>query len=356
MRSANEEAEATVALAFAATVLVTPLDPWITDAELKEVVTAYGISPAVYDSAIYEILQKRSPERRPRDEKLRPQGLDLMRLQLFGGSKYPAQFSMAAVAQIARAFDKLDRIHGQNNGVTFELLIGECAGPLDRIESALGFLLVHGHVQRVGDRFVRRLAVDGEDYGGNDPDHPEGSKLAKMVEVLGGVVALRSGQAAPTSPPTQRFFLFLKKQGWEAFASWWALSTKELSTVADLAPTAATVLAGSLLEAALVAIAAPAKAAGEWRQKWLDEDPSTWGARDLIKQAELAGTFSATQATLARQLMDLRNRIHAGKFSTAGKPPFVPKFSDAHEAKLARLNLDALLSRILEWPPIAALN
>ena len=355
MQSAHDQAKAAVALAFVATVIVDPLDAWLTESELKDVVTGYGIPPPVFNEIRYEILEERERSHRSQDDKLRPQSMDLMLLMMSGGTHYPPIFSMVAVERVEKAFSKLEALHGQNAGLTLELLLAECAGPPDENQRALGFLLTHGHVKRSGDRFIRTMNLGGS-FGANDPNHPVIEKLARMANLVGNVVALRRGTSAPTSPPTQRFFLFMKKQGWEAFASWWALTTKELDAVADHAPTAATVLAGSLLEAALVAIAAPAKAAGEWRQNWLENDPTQWQLRDLIKQAEIAGTFTPTQSGQARQLADLRNRIHAGRFSTAGKPPFAPQYSDAHEAKLARLNLDALLARILEWAPIAVLT
>jgi len=354
MESAGDEAKRAISLALVAAVVVRPLDAWLTEDELKEVVTGYGISPLVFREVIHGELSARCDTRHPDYEKLRPNGLDLTRLMMFGGEKYPAVFSMATVARLAAAFSRLEKQMGEKSGVTLELLLAEAGGDADTVERALGFLLTLNHVTLNGNRFVRRLPLDGN-YGGNAASHPADEKLERMTGLVRVVVAARSGNASPASPPTQRFFLFLRKQGWEAFASWWALTVRELETTADYAPTATTVLAGALLEAALVAIAGPARAANEWRQEWLEKDPQEWQLKALIKQAESAQTFSQTDAELARTLASLRNRIHAGRFSTAGRPPFAPQYTNAHEAKIARLHLDLLITKILEWGPIARL-
>ncbi|HEX2875219.1 MAG TPA: hypothetical protein VHP33_28400, partial [Polyangiaceae bacterium] len=149
--------------------------------------------------------------------------------------------------------------------------------------------------------------------------------------------------------------LFLKRQGLESLAGWWAMTTQELHSLGDRHPTACTVLAASMLEAALVAIAEPAKSAGEWRKKDLLEPSERWKLGMLIDQAEVALTFSKNEAVLARTLADLRNRIHVGKSAVSGPERFKLQFTNPQDATIARNHLELLLVRILEWPPIAAL-
>ena|SRR6188768_1075568 len=110
-----------------------------------------------------------------------------------------------------------------------------------------------------------------------------------------------------------------------------------------------------MLEAALVAIAEPAKIAGEWRKKDLLEPSERWKLGMLIDQAEVALTFSKNEAVLARTLADLRNRIHVGRAAVSGPERFKLQFTNQQDATIALKHLELLLVRILEWPPIAAL-
>jgi hypothetical protein len=120
--------------------------------------------------------------------------------------------------------------------------------------------------------------------------------------------------------------------------------------------TAATVLAASMLEAALVAIAEPAQVAGKWQRTFLKTDlPERWKLGQLIDQAEAPGPFSPDEAAHARTVAALRNRIHVGKFSATGQDRFRPPFTNDHEATLAVKHLELLLAKILDWAPIAAL-
>lgn len=181
-------------------------------------------------------------------------------------------------------------------------------------------------------------------------------RLSAMIEKVRAVFAARGGETVQSTPPLARFHLFLEKQGLHAMAAWWAMSTNELRAAETHLPCAATVVAASILEAALVAIAEPAVAAGEWRQDFLTKIPSKdWKLGKLIDQAKIARTFSDADAHLAETLQDLRNRIHVGKFAATGAERFKPPFANAHEATLAVRHLDLLLTRILGWGPIAVL-
>jgi hypothetical protein len=133
------------------------------------------------------------------------------------------------------------------------------------------------------------------------------------------------------------------------FATWWALTSDELRDAGDRYPTSSTVLAGALVEAALVAIAQSAKSAGQWNQKFLTaKEPPGWKFGELIDQAEAAGTFSKSDALMARGLAEFRNRIHAGKFATPGRPPAPPSLNP-QQPRIARDHLDHLLDKILQW-------
>ncbi len=182
--------------------------------------------------------------------------------------------------------------------------------------------------------------------------------LRSLINTVQDAFLARGAGHTPGRLPTERFHLLLLMQGWHAFAGWWAGMTTELDSLTDRSqPSAVCILAGALLEAALVAVAEPCRAAGEWRNKFLKEkNPNRWNLGELVDQAQVSGAFSSEQATLAREIADFRNRIHAGKFSHSGAPPFHPPSTNAHEAELARLHLQRLIDALLSFGPVASLT
>lgn len=332
--------------------VVDPLGQGLTRDELKGAAIESGMSPAVFTEVITEFWEERTKSHA--DQTIRAGSNDLTLLGAMNGHRFPPVLPMSTIPRVEGALTRLEQRLGVKTAKSLEAILSECADPPDDVKLALGILLTHEHVERAGDGFRRRLPGGGS-FGTNAPDHPESQALNAAIRIMEGIMAIRSAEPSSAMRPIDRFHAFLEKQGWNGLVGWWAATAQETAGLWDHYPSAATVLAGALLEAALVAIAEPAKAAGEWNHKFLKDDPRTWQLRDLIKQAEAAGTFSPNGAAHARTLADLRNRIHAGRFATAGPDPFRPPHTNAHEAHVAKLHLDFLLTAILEWKPIATL-
>lgn len=351
MGQIRDEAERTIALALIAALVVCPLDPKLSQRELLDVAVQSGISPPVFGEAYEEMIR----QRRPTDYTVALESMDLVMLWVRGDHTYPDIFPMDAIRRVGEAFHKLQKRHGVKTPQPLEMILSESPDTRDAVELALGFLVVHGNVTRVGDNFVRH-SDDEPDYGRSNAAHPVAARLRAMVGVVRNVVAARRNEVVPETPPIQRFHLFLKKQGWIAFASWWAITSREFVALGDQYPTATTVLAGSLLEAALTAISDTARSGGHWRQRFFHEKPpEKWNFSQLIDQAKEAGPFDKADGLMAEKLAELRNRIHAGQFHTQGRGPFTPRSVDHHEAHLAKQQLEHLLKKILDWAPVAAL-
>lgn len=358
MPDVHTEATRVLRRVLLAAFLLDPLCPGISNKELRFAAIKLGMSPAIFKEVIPKF-QTEHPGGDP--DMISVSSLDLTLVGASGtGHSFPAEFAINSLDHLCEAFARLERQHGINSPKTLAMILSECPEDPSTIKRALGFLAVHNRVERRENGFVRTRITGGgrigDSMGRTDPMHPESTAITKAMGVVRAVLSTRVGGDQPSVPPTERFHLFLTKQGWRGLAGWWSASLEEANGLWEHYPTAATVMAGAMLEAALVAIAQPSMKAGEWKQKFLKENPQSWQLRDLIKQAEAAGTFSPDDATHARTLANLRNRIHAGRFASDGSDPFRPPSTNAHEAQLAKLSLDLLLSRILDWPPLSALE
>lgn len=345
MSDHQNEAKVAISLAIVATVLVDPLNPGLTREELKDIVLNSGIAPGLFDEVCGDEL-----ERRTIDGKgvIRPGPLDLNWVR--GGDGYPSQVPIDAAYRLGDIFKRLN-VRGTKVPKTLELLRSEWPDATELIDGALGLMLTLGVASATGDGYVS----SGMErvYGKRIANHRLEGRMEVMVKLVRNAIAARSGSSVPTSTPSQRFHMLLKKLGLDGLAGWWANNHREFVVLADHCPTASTVLAASLLEASLVAIAKPAQNAGHWTK--LATLPKDWKLGELIRNAENSGVFSASDAAHARSLADLRNRIHVGKFADGSPQQFKVPHTNDHEARMAKEHLSHLLNKILEWPPVAAL-
>jgi hypothetical protein len=96
---------------------------------------------------------------------------------------------------------------------------------------------------------------------------------------------------------------------------------------------------------------------GAWAAKFFKEQqPKDGKFQRLVEAAKHGGTLSEAEALLAEHIGDVRRRIHAGGYTADGGATFSPPYSNAHEARKARDDLDVVLTAILRWPPVAALT
>ena len=354
MADVHSEAQQRITQALIAALLVRPLDPGLTKEELQQLVVGGGISASVFGEVIEEVWARQN---RDAGGKAVVSQMDLVML-LARGEGYPAElFPVEAIGQLNSAFDQLERDHGKLSSKTMPMLLSQCLGPPEQIECGLGLLLALGRLKRAGSGFVRHADFSREfDQSAQRGHHAWSQAIRSLVPDVERILAARTGDTVPSVLPIGRFHRFLQKQGWDEFAQWWAMTSREMTALGKHQPTAATVLAGALLEAALVAIAEPAKSAGHWRNKFLNNPPESWKLKDLVDQAQAAGTLSQADAALAYNVAELRSRIHAGRYSTAGRGPFKPPCTNSHESVLAKAQLERVLDVILSWPTVLALT
>jgi hypothetical protein len=355
MGDVNEEAERCFRQTLVAALLVKPLDPGLTLKEMEEVVTQSGFSVPVARDVLPGLFRARNvlPDRMV---SLKQE--DLWNVFRHFDNDYPEElFPLEAVRELARAFDELDRDMSKPKAKSLAILEAKCANQSgEAVQRALGFMLALKTVKAVDGGFIRQGDFEGEIRPqATEGKHPWIKPVLQLKSIVELVLARRDGVGHTTESPVDRFGRFLKKQGWLEFARWWAMSTQEMRTLGEHHPIASTVLAGALLEAALVAIAAPAKEAGQWNQGWLNDPPQKWQMHKLIQQAESAGTFNSSDMHMATTVAEFRNRIHAGQFSPTWRGPFVMPHTDAHQARITHDNLEHLLERILRWPPVLLL-
>jgi hypothetical protein len=355
MGDVNVEAERCFRQTLVAALLVRPLDPGLTLLEMEAVLTQSGFSVPVTRDVLPGLFRERKvlPNRM-----VSLKAEDLWNVFRHFDNDYPRElFPIDAVRELARAFDELDKDMSKPKAKSLAMLEAKCSGQAgDVVRLALGHMLALGAVSAVDGGFVRERDFEEEIYPqATEGKHPWITPVIRLKSIVELVLARREGLGHVSESPIDRFGRFLKKQGWREFATWWAMSTQEMRTLGEHHPIATTVLAGALLEAALVAIAATAKDAGQWNQGWLNDPPQKWQMHKLIQQAESAGTFSNSDMLMAIAVAEFRNRIHAGQFSSNWRGPFVMPHTDAHQARIARDNLEHLLERILRWPPVLLL-
>jgi hypothetical protein len=341
-----------------AAVVAQPLDPGLTWKEIQDIAASRGIGVGSFQAATTELYDL------PKDEKRRvlakTEGWGAIN---WGSVPVPQDIRPdVALDALVSIYEELENEMGPKAPVTLDVLRARAA-PISHhdIDRAVGLLLSWGNLDRSPDGFRRRKEWHRFDVSKDrDLDLFVERMVADLRAVLPAVrdaFSRRGPGHSPSVRPTERFAQFLRKQGAVAFETWWAMTVNEMNSLLDARHTTAIcVLAGALLEAALVAVAEPARNAGEWRHTFLKASPERWNLSDLIDQAKHAGTFTEPQVALAREVASMRNRIHAGRHSTNGAAPFSPPYTNTHEARQCRDHLDRLLAAILDWPPIQALQ
>lgn len=343
--------------ALIAAMNVRPRDPGLTEEELREVVVGRD---GVGEGAFRDALQGLHEPERDAGGGWVVRGRDVSML-MTGHIVLPDDIRpREALNALATAFDEVANTEGSQAAAPRTMLYAKCpaAQPQD-IDRALALLKAQTTLKETPEGFVRTRSwpkfTTTAGHGPTIPIDRVVDPARMLLQPIRDVFARRTGAHAPSDPPTERFGRFLLKQGWTGFGSWWAQTLRELHSIGNAQqPTSTCVLCGSLLEAALVAIAKPAKDASQWRQKFLNESADKWKFGALIDQAKESGTFTGDQHAHAITLMNARNRIHAGKF--AAGDTFAPPYAEVHEARHARDQLELLIGAILDWPTIRVLT
>jgi hypothetical protein len=106
-----------------------------------------------------------------------------------------------------------------------------------QIELALGMMLLLNHLRRVEGGFVTHFSFLDCPKASQLRPHPWVQPVKNLLPLVERVFAARQGQSTPATPPIERFYKFLHKQGWKELAEWWAMASRELSElVVDTQP------------------------------------------------------------------------------------------------------------------------
>lgn len=351
MPDVHREAHQHVIQCLIAALIVRPLDAALTDDEVEELVVASGISIAVYREIATE---GRYGKGGVSGKRLLGSG-DLLLMLVLGDGHYPvALFPKAPIVALRTAFEELDREYGKTYPKALSVLISKCApASAEAVALALGMAVALGIARKSGDGNL--LDSDLDDLVAEPhraEAHPWVSHIQSLVPMVENVIARRTGTLVPSLSPLDRFHRVLAKQNLPG-ACELVGADQQGDGIGEQTPS----------DGCNGARRSPSggRAGGDRRASrggWLlasevpERPAESWKLGKLVDQAGVAGTLGAPDVALARNLVELRNRIHAGKYSTAGKGPFRPASVNAHEAELARLSLLRVIDVILGWPPI----
>jgi hypothetical protein len=348
-------AHAIAEAALLAAIAAQPLDPGLSEPELEKIVVGReGIGVGTFRNILPGLRSFQDSHRRI-----------LLSTNSAMHVMYPTQDvsdevrPTAALDALGTMFDELENEEGRDARVELHMIRARCTMiPAEKIDHALGLVVLRGLVGRKGDSYCRHVRswpkYNADTRTVARSRLPMGTLAMELLPAVRDVFAQRANAHVASEHPTTRFERFLTKQGWSGFAVWWTSTLREMNSLSDERhPSAICVLCGALLEAALVAISKPAVDAGKWKQKFLTNPPESWKLGALIDQAEASKTFSREHRALADLLAKHRNRIHAGRFQEQDR--FNPPYTNSHEAHLAREHLATLLAAILDWSPIRTL-
>jgi hypothetical protein len=347
--------------ALAAAVHVSPLAPGLTEDELRTAIQR--AMPSLGAGAIQDAFDQLGDQRRDAERRLIADR-DTLDGLVYPNVSVPDELRPTkAFAALRQVFEEFANEHGVKAAAPLSVLRARAhPTPIEEVDRAIGFLTTTAHLRRSENDFQR--VQDWEALTQKAPPHQAvqdiyGRKvplIIQMIPFVRDIVAARTGASGPSIPPVERFEGFLREHGWQPFAVWWSEVAREAAAMRSESslgtPTAACVLYGALLEAALTAICPIARDAKEWRQDVVKKPSTKWTLWELINQAREAKTFTPAEAAHAETIAEMRNRIHAGRYASGAG--FAPPYANAHEARLAREHLDLLLNALLTW--VAALQ
>jgi hypothetical protein len=184
---------------------------------------------------------------------------------------------------------------------------------------------------------------------GDHPGHVERRDgIEKVYSIVKDIIERRTDGRRPAAEPIRAFESALNELGYARFRSWWIQTANELSrTDPALSPMSACVLAGALVEGALVMIMKRARELGKMQSPTYAKSPHTWKLEDMIASATGGGIIDAKLKDAAERLVAMRNRIHVGSLlddKSGLKPEARPE-----EAREAKQTLEGVLRSILVW-------
>lgn len=355
-----EDAERFVRAALEASFYASPSEPGLTRDELVRLGSSFDKFEGEIGDAI-RLLERRASFAW-RGERIRPQ-IDLSKLSDFNYTfesdprRWEAfEFVFTSLDEAARRFGR-DRASVERS-VLIEQGIAEGFTRQD-MELAISGLLLDEHVEDVDGRVKitlrgsswARPSVTFRQRQRHESRHPFGDWLTKLLVPVQDIVSRRTDGRPASVEPLGAFGERLDSLGHGSFKTWWALLVGELRTLEPSRnPTALTVLAAALAEAALSFVVARAQREGATLSKNLDASPRNWKFEALAASAKSGQNPILDQQLYERcmRLNALRQRIHAGRLIEDSAALPTPDLRP-EEPREAKNTLEALVRCILDW-------
>jgi predicted nucleotide-binding protein len=197
----HQEASAILVTALLAALAARPLDPGLSDSELRMVALESGVSSPVFE----EVMAEDAWSRREKNAQGRfsANALELVMVQSKGQGYPESLVHMDSVGHVLTAFHSLERQSGKKPPKNVEALRVLCPDDSQQhFEQALAFLEVHGHIKRHGAGFVRvfDFTTDASGFGRTVRTHPSEELLREMIPLVEKAFASRGSTAEELSP------------------------------------------------------------------------------------------------------------------------------------------------------------
>lgn len=338
-------------LALRATIFVAPRDCGLTLAELVEAGERHGFK----EGELRDAFRSQARDVR-RGGRLWPSSTLATRIVDFNDIWESDPRNIEAFQFVLDTLHELAREHGRANAKIDRAVLvaqGEAQGVTAHdLEVAISAYVVADEVAEDADGLLTRV-------GGYAAPQQQSQRLTQapkdqlaVIETIRDIVARRTGDQHNSAEPLRAFADFLSGTSMAQYRVWWERTASESRLVDPTTlPTATVVLAAALAEGALTLVASDVNKTGETMQgKVLQRDPREWHFAELVRMAKGGSRPLLSQALAARCILlnDERQRIHAGRFLSAGTPAANIDIRP-EEARDARETLERLVRAILDW-------
>jgi hypothetical protein len=349
-----QQAKALIKGSMLAAIAAQPLDPGLSEEELATLVVGReGIGPGSFLDAMATFRAG------PKDARQRLLGppRDLVEIMIESSAISEEIRPSAALNAVARAFDELENQKGQRASCDHVWLMARCASlAAGKVDHALALAVAWGRIEKRGERLARRGRRWPEYTPGRIVTQLSVSEVARhaalLLPIVREVFARRADAPKGAASTSDRFAEWLAEVGPPEVAGRWTEMAGELASLdVDLQPSAVCLLAGVLLESALLAKVEDAIRRGVWKVEPGAPPPPGWSLRELVAWSSAARVFGKEELELGEWLAAVSTRTHPAAVRQAlpGLPPVKP--SDATRARSALMTLlEAIATKLLAWP------
>ena len=352
----NQQVISFLKAALECSVLVAPLSPGLTYAELCEIGKAAGYQQGQIDDAL-----PHAAEIFGRDHRALPSETDRNLWKIYFPEE-PEYRNFRAFDFVIAELNSLVRSEGAAKARIDRSVLVERATARDiashDVQLAITWLSLSALLTEK-DGLVRFTHATGEHGLPSDqlrqmaqqtPARQRPDRL-RAYPIVKDVVARRTDGRPAHAEPLDAFADEIDKLGYHPFRLWWTQTVTELRRAdPSYASVSACVLAAALVEAALTFIVKHARNSGHFQSPDYQNEPDKWKIDKLVASAASGGPaaiLSPQAKARAETLIMTRQRIHAGRMLKdypAGPPDLRPD-----EAREAKAIAEQVVRAVLDW-------